>query len=56
MILIYVDDIIIRENNLEEIKNVKGKLKENFDMKDLEILKYFLGLGIAYSPKNIFIS
>jgi hypothetical protein len=29
---------------------------ENFDIKDLELLKYFLGIEIAHSPKGIFIS
>jgi Reverse transcriptase (RNA-dependent DNA polymerase) len=56
IILIYVDDIIITENNLEKIKNVKRKLKENFDIKDLGLLKYFLGIEIAHSPKGFFIS
>jgi Reverse transcriptase (RNA-dependent DNA polymerase) len=56
IILIYVDDIIITGNNLEEIKNVKRKLKENFDIKDLGLLKYFLGIEIAHSPKGLFIS
>jgi Reverse transcriptase (RNA-dependent DNA polymerase) len=56
IILIYVDDIIITGNNLEEIKNVKRKLKENFDIKDLGSLTYFLGIEIAHSPKGLFIS
>jgi Reverse transcriptase (RNA-dependent DNA polymerase) len=41
---------------LEEIRNVKRKLNERFDIKDLGILKYFLGIEITYSPKGIFIS
>jgi Reverse transcriptase (RNA-dependent DNA polymerase) len=56
VILIYVDDLIIAENNLEEIKRVNAKLKEMFDIKDLGVLKYFLGIEIAHSPKGIFIS
>jgi hypothetical protein len=31
-------------------------LRENFDIKVLELLKYFLGIEIAQSPKRIFIS
>jgi hypothetical protein len=31
-------------------------LRENFDIKDLELLKYFLGIEIAHSPKGLFIS
>jgi Reverse transcriptase (RNA-dependent DNA polymerase) len=41
IILVYVDDIIVTENNLEEIIKVKAQLKENFNIKDLELLKYF---------------
>jgi hypothetical protein len=31
-------------------------LRKNFDIKDLELLKYFLGIEIAHSPKDLFIS
>jgi hypothetical protein len=41
VILIYVDVLIIARNNLEEIKRVKTKLKEIFDIKDFGLLKYF---------------
>jgi Reverse transcriptase (RNA-dependent DNA polymerase) len=41
---------------LEEIRNIKRKLNERFDIKDLGILKYFLGIEIVYSPRGIFIS
>jgi Reverse transcriptase (RNA-dependent DNA polymerase) len=56
IILIYVDDIISTENNQEEIKLVKSKLKEKIDIKDLKLLKYFLGIEIAHSSKGLFIS
>jgi Reverse transcriptase (RNA-dependent DNA polymerase) len=56
LILVYVDDIIITGNNLEKIKKVKTQLKEKFDIKDLGILKYFLGIKISHSTKGFFIS
>jgi hypothetical protein len=31
-------------------------LRENFNIKDLGLLKYFLGIEIAHSPKSLFIS
>jgi hypothetical protein len=31
-------------------------LRENFNIKDLGLLKYFLGIEIAHSPKVLFIS
>jgi Reverse transcriptase (RNA-dependent DNA polymerase) len=55
-VLVYVDDIIITGNNLEEINRVKMQLKEKFDVKDLRLLKYFLEIKIVHSPKEIFIS
>ena len=35
LVLVYVDDLIITGNNLEEIRKIKSQLKENFDIKDL---------------------
>jgi Reverse transcriptase (RNA-dependent DNA polymerase) len=56
IILVYVDDIIIISDNLEEIKIVNVQLEKNFDIKDLGLLKYFLGIKIGHSPKGLFIS
>jgi Reverse transcriptase (RNA-dependent DNA polymerase) len=56
IILVYVDDIIITGNNNEEIKNVKQHLKNEFDIKDLGKLSYFLGIEIAHSSKGLFLS
>jgi Reverse transcriptase (RNA-dependent DNA polymerase) len=55
-VLVYVDDIIIVRNNLKEIKRVKIQLKDKFDIKNLGILKYFLGIEITHSSKYLFIS
>ncbi|XP_048229524.1 uncharacterized mitochondrial protein AtMg00810-like [Ricinus communis] len=52
IVLIYVNDIIITGNNNEEIQEVKQKLKEEFDIKDLGQLSYFLGIEIARSHKD----
>ncbi|GJW03960.1 ribonuclease H-like domain-containing protein [Tanacetum coccineum] len=43
-LLVYVDDIIITGNSLTEIEKVKQFLKTKFMIKDLEKLKYFLGI------------
>ncbi|XP_022891677.1 uncharacterized protein LOC111406495 [Olea europaea var. sylvestris] len=53
MLLIYVDDIIIGENNLHYIEEFKKKLNDQFKLKDLGILKYFLRLEIARTSKGI---
>jgi Reverse transcriptase (RNA-dependent DNA polymerase) len=49
---VYVNDIIITGNNEKEIKNVKDYLKNEFDIKDLGKLKYFLGIEIEYSKEK----
>ena len=54
--LVYVDDIIVIENNLEQIKELKKFLGERFKLKDLGNLKYFLGIEVACSKNGISIS
>lgn len=47
IILMYVYDIIIAGDNLEEIQNLNVNLHNHFKVQDLDILKYFLGIEIA---------
>ena len=55
-ILVYVDDLIISGNDKEGIQDTKTFLKSVFDIKDLGILKYFLGIEICRSPEGLFLS
>jgi Reverse transcriptase (RNA-dependent DNA polymerase) len=48
IVLVYIDDLIITGNDQREIREIKSRLKENFDIKDLGLLKYFLGIKIAH--------
>ncbi|KAL6338368.1 hypothetical protein AAG906_018739 [Vitis piasezkii] len=41
-LVIYVDDIIVTKNDVEEMQNPKGKLVKEFKIKDLGNLRYFL--------------
>jgi len=52
-LLIYVDDIMLVGNNLQEIQHVKTHLHNSFSIKDLGILCYFLGFEISHSPSGI---
>ena len=54
-LIIYVDDMIITGNNEEEIADLKGKLFQEFEMKDLGNLKYFLGIEVLRSKQGNFI-
>lgn len=48
-LLVYVDDIVIAGNNTKAIQKLKVFMDTCFKLKDLGILKYFLGLEIAKS-------
>ena len=54
-LMMHVDDIILTDY-LEEIKYLKGVLAQEFEIKDLGQLKYFIGMEVARSHKGIFVS
>lgn len=47
VLIVYVDDIILTGHVEEEVASLKGYLAEEFEIKDLGSLKYFLGLEVA---------
>ncbi|KAM0019556.1 putative RNA-directed DNA polymerase [Helianthus debilis subsp. tardiflorus] len=53
VLLVYVDDIIVTGNSESEVLNVKQVLSVNFQIKDLGILKYFLGIEVLYSDDGL---
>lgn len=48
-LLRYIDDIIIWSPNIATIDKIKVYLHSQFKIKNLETIKYFLGLEIARS-------
>ncbi len=54
-IVIYVDDLIITRHNDVDISNLKKLLKQKFEMKDLEKLRYFLDIEVIQSLKGIWL-
>ena len=55
-LLIYVDDILITGNDPVSIVAIKKFLHNQFHLKDLGDLKYFLGIEVSSSKNGIFIS
>jgi len=47
LILFYVDDILITQNNDEIIQDCISKLKAMFEMNDLDLLHYYLGMQVC---------
>jgi predicted outer membrane lipoprotein len=52
-ILIYVDDILIGSRNPEMIKSRKEAIANKFEIEDLGILKYYLGINFTWSTDCI---
>ena len=51
ILLLYVDDILIESNNVEDDMNVKAELDKEFDKKDLGATSRILGYGILRDRK-----
>ena len=52
-LLVYVDDILIANNDPQSVANMKVVLDKQFKLKDMGNLKYFLGLEVARFEKGI---
>ena len=56
IVCIYVDDLIVGGDKEAEIEHVKALMKQEFDMKDLGELRYFLGIEIIRTKEGIWLS
>ncbi|XP_058008213.1 uncharacterized mitochondrial protein AtMg00810-like [Hevea brasiliensis] len=56
LLIVYADDIVVTGDDKEEMALLKERLAQKFEIKDLGMLKYFLGIEVARSDKGIFIS
>ncbi|GJV24967.1 ribonuclease H-like domain-containing protein [Tanacetum coccineum] len=56
VLLVYVDDIVITCNYIDEINKFKTFLSSKFLIKDLGKLKYFLGIEVLESNGNLYLS
>ena len=55
-LIVYVDDMVLTGNDLEEMKLLQEYLSKEFEIKDLGSLKYFLGIEVSRSKNGIFLS
>ena len=53
ILIVYVDDIVLTGDDCDELAKLKKKLAEEFEIKDLGALKYFLGMEFARSREGI---
>ena len=53
MLFVYVDDVLVASNDKEQVEEFKVLLDQKFKLKDLGDLKYFLGLEVATTAKDI---
>ena len=51
----YVDDIIITGDDMAGISSLKSFLHGQFHTKDLDMLKYFLGVEVMRSKRRVFL-
>lgn len=56
ILIVCVDDIITTGGNISEIDSLKKKLADEFEIKDLGTLRYFLGMEIARNGSGISVS
>ncbi|KAL0556912.1 hypothetical protein IC582_005429 [Cucumis melo] len=56
ILIVYVDDIVLTGDDQTEISLLKQRMGDEFEIIDLENLKYFLGMDVARSKEGISVS
>ena len=56
ILIVYVDDIILTGDDLIEMEQLKKSLASSFEIKDLWTLRYFLGMEVTRSRKDLVVS
>ena len=55
IICLYVDDMIYTGSSFSLIEDFKSCMMRNFEMTDLGLLQYFLGLEVIQGEDGIFV-
>jgi Reverse transcriptase (RNA-dependent DNA polymerase) len=56
VLIVYVDDILLTGSDTVEMKRIKSNLATEFEVKELDPLRYFLGIEVANAPNGVFFS
>ncbi|KAA0057625.1 Cysteine-rich RLK (RECEPTOR-like protein kinase) 8 [Cucumis melo var. makuwa] len=56
ILIVYVDDIVLTGDDQTEISQLKQRMGDEFEIKDLGNLKYFLGMEVDRSKEGISVS
>ena len=56
LVILYVDDLVLTGSNADHIAATKAALTSTFEMTDLGLLHFFLGLEVLQTQRGMFIS
>lgn len=56
IVSLYVDDLIFKRSKVNQVEEFKEVMNKEFEMIDLGLLKYFLGLEVVKGKEGIFMS
>jgi hypothetical protein len=56
LIVVYVNDLIITGNDVNEIPKLKFQMQASFRMSDLCLLSFYLGIGVQQGSTSISLS
>lgn len=56
IVCLYVDDIIYTSSSMSLVNDFKAQMMNEFEMSDMSLLHYFLGLEVHQAMDGIFIS
>lgn len=54
--MVYVDDILVTGNNSAEILDLKAFLHSTFQIKDLGLINYFLGIEVLHTSDGLILT
>ena len=56
IVCLYVDDLLFTGNDVKMMQNFKQDMMQAYEMSDLGLLNYFLGIEVSQVKEEIFIS